>query len=80
MNIGFFEHYQKNTTKKKINDLFSERIKLISEYPEIGRKTNDSNIRVTLVKDYLIVYEFNSTEIIIHLIWDSRRDESKMHK
>ncbi|WP_177761199.1 type II toxin-antitoxin system RelE/ParE family toxin [Flavobacterium sp. I3-2] len=79
MNIDFIEHYQKKYNKK-LNDLFSERIKLISVYPEIGRKTNDSNIRVTPVKDYLIMYEFNLTEIIIHLIWDSRRDESKMHK
>lgn len=65
---------------KKLNDLFTERIKLLSEYPEIGRKTSDSKTRVTPVKDYLIMYEFDTKEIIILLIWDSRRDESKIHK
>lgn len=76
----WFQRTASKKYSKKLNDLFTERIKLLSEYPEIGRKTNDFKIRVTPVKDYLIMYDFNSTELIILLIWDTRRNESKIHK
>ena len=76
----WFQRTASKKYSKKLNDLFTKRIKLLSEYPEIGRKTSDSKTRVTPVKDYLIMYEFDTKEIIILLIWDSRRDESKIHK
>lgn len=77
------EYWFQRTTSikysKKLNELFTERINLLSEYPEIRRQTSDSKVRVTPVKDYLIMYDFNSTEIILLLIWDTRRDESKIY-
>jgi len=76
----WFQRTSSKKYSKKLNNLFSERIKLLSEYPEIGRQTNDSKVRVTPIKDYLIMYEITTTEIIILLIWDSRRDESKFNK
>lgn len=61
----------------KLNKLFTESLKLISEYPNIGRKTSDANTRVSIVRDYLIFYETNKKEIIVQSIWDGRRDETK---
>lgn len=68
----------KNKSKNysiKLNTLFLESIKLLSEYPNIGRKTNEANTRVGFVRNYLIFYEFSETEIIILSVWDGRRDE-----
>jgi len=61
----------------KLNKLFIESLKLISEYPNIGRKTSNANTRVSIVRDYLIFYEANKKEIIVQSIWDGRRDKTK---
>lgn|SRR5690606_126697 len=73
-------NYWFNKTKskpysKKLNKLFSETIKLLCTHPEIGRITKDNSIRITIVRDYLIFYEFTTTELIILSVWDTRRDE-----
>src|SRR5690606_5367402 len=66
---------QSKTYSKKLNKLFSERVKLLSEHPKIGRLSNNGTTRITIVRDYLIFYEFTTTELIILSVWDTRRDE-----
>lgn len=61
----------------KLNKLFVESLKILSEHPNIGRQTSDNNTRVRIVRDYLIFYEVTKTEIIIQSIWDGRREENK---
>ena len=58
----------------KLNKLFKDAVKLISDYPRIGKLTDRANIRIKIVKDYLIIYEDLEDEIHILTIWDSRRD------
>nr|WP_298003518.1 type II toxin-antitoxin system RelE/ParE family toxin [uncultured Flavobacterium sp.] len=70
--------YNKTKSKaysKKLNKLFSETNKLLWTHPEIGRVSKDNSIRITIVRDYLIFYEFTTTELIIFSVWDTRRDE-----
>ncbi|MEZ5037727.1 MAG: hypothetical protein R2760_09610 [Chitinophagales bacterium] len=47
---------------------------LLSGYPKIGKCANDRKVRISIVREYLIFYEFNEREIIILSIWDARRD------
>jgi len=61
----------------KLNKLFVESLKILSEHPNIGRQTSDNNTRVRIVRDYLIFYEVTKTEIIIQSMWDGRREENK---
>ena len=56
----------------KLNKLFIETLKLISEYPNIGRQTSEKNTRVTIVRDYLLFYEVNEKEIVVQSVWDGR--------
>ena len=70
--------YNKTKSKaysKKLNKLFSETNKLLWTHPEIGSISKDNSIRITIVRDYLIFYEFTTTELIIFSVWDTRRDE-----
>jgi plasmid stabilization system protein ParE len=60
--------------------LFKKSIKIISKHPKIGRSFGRDNIRVTVVKDYLIVYEEMDDCIRILSIWDSRQDPDKLEK
>lgn len=67
----------RNQSKKfsiKLNRLFLDTLFLLSEHPTIGRKTDFENVRVKIVRDYLIFYEYTLSELIILSIWDGRRE------
>ncbi len=63
-----------NNYSKKLNLLFKEAINFISKNPGIGHLTIKENIRVKIVRDYLIIYEITVDSIHIHAIVDGRRN------
>jgi len=63
-----------NTYSKRLNKLFESTIELISKYPKIGRKAEIEDIRIKVVKDYLVTYREKETSIEILTIWDQRQD------
>jgi toxin YoeB len=63
---------------RKLNELFTEAIKIISDFPKIGKPTDLENIRIKIVRDYLIFYEETDKFIYILTIWDSRQDPKKL--
>lgn len=67
-----------NSYSKKLNRLFKESIKIITDFPQIGKPTDEANTRIKIVKDYLIIYEETQTQIVILTIWDSRQDPDKL--
>ena len=67
-------HNQSTAFSKKLNELIKKAIQLISSHPHIGRKTDVKNVRVKLVRDYLLFYEETKDTIIILSIWDNRRN------
>lgn len=69
-----------NSYSKKLNLLFKEAIRLISEFPEIGRPTDIENVRIKVVRDYLIVYEKTPVFIYILTISDGRRDPERLKR
>ncbi|EDM43381.1 hypothetical protein SCB49_01462 [unidentified eubacterium SCB49] len=75
---------QRNKSKtfsKKLNELFKEAVKLIAEYPEIGKLTDDKNARIKIVSDYFIIYELDEEyRLYILTIWDSRQKPEKLEQ
>jgi toxin YoeB len=69
-----------NTYSKKLNQLFKESVRIINDFPQIGTPTDDINLRVKVVRDYLIIYEETATQLLILSIWDSRQDPEKLQK
>jgi addiction module RelE/StbE family toxin len=67
-------HNQSTVYSKKLNELIKKAIQLISAHPHIGRKADVKNVRVKLVRDYLLFYEETDDTIIILSIWDNRRN------
>jgi Plasmid stabilization system protein len=59
----------------KLNNLIMDVLQLLSENPTLGRKTNSANVRVKIVRNYLVFYEFSDSELMVLSIWDGRRDE-----
>ncbi len=68
---------QSSAYSKKLNGLLKKAVDLIGSHPNIGRKTNIENVRVKVVKDYLVFYEPSEEEIYILSIWDSRRNSEE---
>ncbi|MBT1706042.1 type II toxin-antitoxin system RelE/ParE family toxin [Chryseosolibacter indicus] len=54
---------------KRLDQLFRGSIKLIVDFPQIGKPTDDANTCVKIVKDYLIIYEETETQILILSLW-----------
>ena len=58
----------------RLNYLILQTLEVLRENPTIGRRTNVDNVRIKLIRDYLLLYEFTVSELIILSIWDARRD------
>lgn len=71
---------QSKAYSRKLNEQFSQALKLISLYPQIGKQTDDQNLRVKIVSHYLIFYEMKKDTIYVLTIWDSRRDPKELEK
>jgi plasmid stabilization system protein ParE len=56
---------------KKLNGLIKKAVALVAAHPHIGRRTNIRNVRIKLVRDYLIFYQKTEEQISI---WDNRRN------
>jgi len=74
----WIEHNKSTSYSKKLNLLFKQATVLISEHPNIGRKTDIEGIRVKVVRGYLLFYEFNESDLYILTIWDSRQHPDKL--
>ena len=73
------EFWMENNKSKiyslKLDKLLIATIRDISKKPTIGRKTEFENVRVKIVREYLIFYEIKKKEIVILSVWDGRRDK-----
>ena len=63
---------------RKLNNLFKKAAKFISEYPTVGKPTDDKKARIKIVRDYLIIYEVHKSAVVILTIFDSRRNPEKL--
>ncbi len=74
----WIEKNKSNIYSRKHNTLFKEAIKLIAEFPTLGKPTDDNTVRIKIVRDYLIIYEIHDDTLLILSIFDSRQDPMKL--
>jgi hypothetical protein len=58
-------HNDSETYSKKLEILFNEAAKLISQFPEIGTETDYPDLRVKVVRSYKLFYVNNIDKIQI---------------
>ena len=63
---------------KKLSKQIKSIIKLIAKYNYAGKQTEEEHIRVFIKDRNAIFYEMNSTFIIVHLVWDCRRNPEEL--
>lgn len=66
------------TYSKKLNYLFKEAVRIIKSFPQIGKPTDQKNVRIKIARDNFIINEEIETGIYILTIWDSRQDPKKL--
>jgi|SRR5690606_38622787 len=72
-------HYwiERNKSKAyslKLNTWIKEEVTVLSKFPMIGRDTDVINVKVKIIKDYLLYYEIKNNELHILTIRDGRRN------
>jgi addiction module RelE/StbE family toxin len=67
-----------NTYSKKLDKLFRESVRIIKDFPQVGKTTDEQSTRIKIVKDYFLIYDETETQILILTVWDSRRDPDKL--
>jgi addiction module RelE/StbE family toxin len=67
-----------NLYSRKLNELIRQSLVLIAKYPLIGKRTDKKNVRLKVLKEYLIIYEVLPKEIIVLTIWDCRQNPENL--
>jgi len=82
--IKIFEYWnsrnKSSTFSKKLNSLFNRAVELLANHSSIGKPTEIQNVKIKVVRDYLIIYEDTPELLIILTIWDSRRNPEQLKK
>ncbi len=66
------------TYSRKLFQLFRIGMKKVAEMPESGIPTENQDIRIKIIKDYLVYYYISPTKTIeVLTVWDSRRNPKK---
>jgi addiction module RelE/StbE family toxin len=68
---------QRNSSKaysRKLNQFFIASVELLSVHPKLGRTSSKKGVRIKVVRDYLLLYEFDEKELRILTIFGSRQD------
>ena len=73
-------HNKSNNYSKKLHSSIKESLQLICKYPLIGKQTNKENVRIKVLREYLIIYEITSSEIIVLSFWDCRQNPETLNR
>ncbi len=63
-----------NLYSEKLENLFKEAAKVLSEFPEIGTQTDFPDLKVKVVRDYKLFYLNLENTIQIIRVWDTRQN------
>ncbi|MEO8532183.1 MAG: type II toxin-antitoxin system RelE/ParE family toxin, partial [Flavobacterium sp.] len=65
---------------KKLITEIADRIRFLSNNPEIFIQTSFSDIRTSTLGHYNIFYKINSKELIIMAFWDNRQNPKALSR
>lgn len=63
---------------EKLEQLFKEAAKLISEFPEIGIETDFPSLRVKVIRSYKLFYLNLEDTIQVIRVWDTRQSPENL--
>jgi plasmid stabilization system protein ParE len=63
---------------KRLDYFFDKAIEEIAIFPNQGKRTDFKDIRIKIVRSYLLYYLIKENSITILRVWDSRRDPKRI--
>ena len=82
--VGILEFWavrnHSNRYSKRLLKQVSKRIKLISNSPFLYRQTDFEGVRISVLKNYSILYKVEPERIIVIAFWDNRQDYARLLK
>lgn len=82
--IAIFKYWNKRNESSiyslKLYKLINESLKLICAHPLLGKLSDKENVRVKVLRDYLIIYETTLDFVIVLSIWDCRQNPERFKK
>ena len=65
---------QSTTFSEKLDLLIDNALDQVKEFPDHGKKTEYKNIRIKIVRSYLMYYLVENDFITVVRIWDPKKD------
>jgi toxin YoeB len=78
--IFWIEYNKSNSYSIKLFQEIENTLKLVSEFPDLGLKSNYKNNRVIITSKFKLIYEANKKEIKIKRFFDCRRNPKNINK
>ncbi len=73
--LDFYKRRNENDTfSKKLYAKFSKHIHLLVKHPYLGVMTDFEDIRGLIVDEFIVFYEVEHSQIIIHTIWECNQN------
>lgn len=73
--FGYWNSHNKSTIySTKLNILIKQSLNLTCKYPQIGKKTVFDQVRLQIIRNYLLFYKITDRHIVILSIWDGNQD------
>ncbi|GAB4246198.1 MAG: hypothetical protein Tsb0034_25090 [Ekhidna sp.] len=69
-----------NSYSRKLEDAVNNAIELLQKFPHLGVKTQLANVRVKVIKNYLLIYRLSDDTIYVLLFWDSRQNPDDLKR
>jgi toxin YoeB len=66
------------TYSVKLNSRIRRAVRLLSNHPLLGLKSDVDNVRALVEGDYAIFYQVDSETITINAIWDCRQNPDSL--
>lgn len=63
----------------KLNKEIKKHLAQIQKYPDIGIKSEIESVRGLVFENFIIFYEIESDQIIVHTIWDCRQNPKDLN-
>lgn len=70
----FIKRNKSKSYSVKLYDKFNRELNLLRNHPDVGIKTEITNVRGLIVDDYILYYEIDDKYITVHMVWDCRQN------
>jgi plasmid stabilization system protein ParE len=74
----YVDRNKSNLYSKKLYSRIIKELALLAKQSELGVKTEVESVRGLIIGDYIIFYQAYDDMIVVHNIWDSRRNPEEL--